>query len=254
MASRGDRGWLSGPEVFGGLLILVGAYLLLSSNGIFPFLDWGRLWPLLLVAIGLIVVLTAVQGGGGRSTVRIERQAERRLEVRLAVFGGRFEVGGGSTGLVEATSWRPDIDAEVRRRPSEALVRLRQDHPFRGFSGRGGEWRVALPSDLPVGLRLSAGAGEFGLDLASVQLSGANVSIGAGHLELALPRPSGEVEVRISAGASGIDLRLPAGAESRVSATGLTSVHGVGQTPGYATARDRLTILVSGGATSVNVG
>ena len=53
--SRNDR-LLAG--VCGGLaLVLVGALLLLSNYGFFDWLSWGRLWPLLLILLGVALLV-----------------------------------------------------------------------------------------------------------------------------------------------------------------------------------------------------
>ena len=47
-----SRGALAGM-----LLLLVGALFLLSNFGIFDWLSWGRLWPLLLILLGVALLL-----------------------------------------------------------------------------------------------------------------------------------------------------------------------------------------------------
>ncbi len=41
----------------GMLLLLVGALFLLSNFGIFDWLSWGRLWPLLLILLGVALLV-----------------------------------------------------------------------------------------------------------------------------------------------------------------------------------------------------
>jgi hypothetical protein len=60
--------------------------------------------------------------------------------------------------------------------------------------------------------------------------------------------------VTISAGASSITLEIPPGVDYRVRTTGgLNSVNGTVTSSGYAAATDRLTILVTAGASSITV-
>ncbi len=39
------------------LLLLVGGLFLLSNFGIFDWLSWGRLWPLLLILLGVALLV-----------------------------------------------------------------------------------------------------------------------------------------------------------------------------------------------------
>jgi len=64
----GERTGEAKPEVkervnragifFGVLLIVLGALFLLNTFNIFNWLNWGHLWPLVLVAIGLIIIFS----------------------------------------------------------------------------------------------------------------------------------------------------------------------------------------------------
>lgn len=44
------------PVMAGLLLILIGALLLLGNFGLFHWLSWGRLWPLLLILVGVALL------------------------------------------------------------------------------------------------------------------------------------------------------------------------------------------------------
>ena len=46
-----------GREVAGYVLLALGALFLASNLGFFGFLDWGRLWPLLLVGAGVALLI-----------------------------------------------------------------------------------------------------------------------------------------------------------------------------------------------------
>jgi len=45
-------------NVLGIILIVVGILFLLGSFNLFWWFDWGNLWPLILVAIGLLIILS----------------------------------------------------------------------------------------------------------------------------------------------------------------------------------------------------
>ena len=280
MNERGRSGWsFRGPELFGLLLIGVGILYFLSNTGIVQF-SWNALWPLILVAVGVVVLLQAIRPGPakadgasapfatpsaapgapsvpgtGGSSARIPREGTQQLEVELGVGAGTFRVEGGATELVEVRSIRNDIVSQVDRDGQRTRVRLRQDANWLPWMFRGGtDWDVRLPEDIPIALSANAGAGNLQFDLSRLRVVEARASIGAAQARVVLPRPTGEVEVKIQAGASSVTIEIPPGVEARVRGTGgLLSVEGRAETPGYATSRDRVSVTVSGGASSVRV-
>jgi phage shock protein PspC (stress-responsive transcriptional regulator) len=64
-AARGDRAYgTTGGVVLGGLLVLLGAYFLIRQY--LPTIDFNWFWPVVLVAVGVLLLLSAV-GRGPRS-------------------------------------------------------------------------------------------------------------------------------------------------------------------------------------------
>ena len=111
---------------------------------------------------------------------------------------------------------------------------------------------TALPGD--IDLDESVGAGDFNVDLGDVMITRATVNNGASDLTIGLPRPKGEVPITISTGASSVTIEAPAGIQYRVTTTGgLNSITGTQETPGYGAARDRLTITISAGMSSIPI-
>ncbi len=55
----GGRGRTMGPIIFGAIMILVGLSFLLERT--FAWMNFDNLWPLIIIAIGLIVVVNATQ-------------------------------------------------------------------------------------------------------------------------------------------------------------------------------------------------
>jgi len=46
-----------GSIAFGTILIVVGLLFLLNNLGIFHWLNWSTLWPLILIAIGVLIIV-----------------------------------------------------------------------------------------------------------------------------------------------------------------------------------------------------
>jgi cell wall-active antibiotic response 4TMS protein YvqF len=251
---EGGRWGLRGPELFGIVLIVVGAVYFLGNAGVIK-ISWNLLWPVLIIGIGVVVVLSAVRPRGDRAgTADVPRDSVQQLELNMSLGAGTFALNGGATQLVEVRSNRDDIVTRVERNGPRTRVRLRQDGAWFPFGARGSNWQIRTAGDVATALTLSGGAGSFSLDLAAIRVVDAQISIGAAQIDIVLPHPTGEVNVRLSGGAASVTIHVPPGVEARVIGSGgLINVQGRGETPGYGTSRDRVNVTVSGGATSVRV-
>jgi len=252
---RGAGGWtLRGPELLGIVLIVVGVIAFLGSTNIVQ-ISWNLIWPVLVIAVGAAVLLSALRPhGDATSGVQIPRDGADQLELDLTIGAGEFHVAAGGTSLVEVHANQGDVQSQVDRNGSRRRVRLRQDSAWFPFLNGRTTWDVLVAGDVPTALTVQAGAGSFELDLSAMRIVDARMTFGAADARVTLPTPSGEVGVRLSGGAASITIRIPPGVAARVQSTGgLMSVTGRTETPGYATARDRVNVTVSGGASSVRV-
>ena len=253
---RSRRQW-RGAELLGIVLIALGIVYLLGTLGIVR-VAWGVIWPILIIGIGAIILYSAVRPSRRQaSSSAVPRESSARLELDLGVGAGRFRLEGGAAGgnLVEVVSTNNDIATRVERAGDRALVRLRQDFAWWPDAWRGGsDWTVRLASDAPTILTMNAGAGDFLVDLSNIVVANARIQIGAAQARIILPRPRGTVEVRLTGGASQLTFVVPPGVEYRVETSGgLTSVDGRTESPGYATASDRVLARFSGGAASLRI-
>jgi hypothetical protein len=249
------RGGIRGPEIVG--LVLIGLGLLFLFDQFHWFrLGWGSIWPLLIIGAGALLLYGAARPrADGRDAVRIPRDASDQLELDLRLGAGRFAVRGGSPELVEAESNGHDIESSIVRSGRRAHVRIGLNRPWFPFSGQGApDWRIAVGGDVPTRLDVAAGAGEFELDLSSIRLVDARISVGAANATITLPVPIGEVPIRVSTGASQLTIVAPAGVEMAVRTSGgLLDVSGPMETLGFAGATDRVAIRVDGAAASIRV-
>ena len=78
-------------------------------------------------------------------------------------------------------------------------------------SGQKLRWDVALTPNIPLNLDLHGGAGRSHLDLSALQLTGLNVSTGAGESTVLLP--AGQYSARYSGGVGQSNLTVPSGAD-----------------------------------------
>ncbi len=251
------RGPSSGALIGGIVLLIVGVAFLLRNAGIIR-VDWGVLWPALVIAMGAVLIVGALRRGGGGpgdTNVSIPMDGAARLDLALRLGAGQYRLRAGAAGLVDVAASGPTIDHRVERSGDLARVRLATaiDSWSWGRMAGGTDWRIGVTPGVPVRLDVQAGAGTFELDLEGVMTSGVTCGIGAADLRIVLPRPRGEVPVRVEGGAAQFTFEIPAGVEARVTTTGLVTTSGINQTPGYATAADRVTVAVTGGAAAVRV-
>jgi hypothetical protein len=294
------------------LLIALGIVFLLQNFGLISGVSWlaiASLWPLLLVLIGLdiafarrwpiptLAVEIAVIAAGlalvayspnlapgvfvfrngdgtGETDVSVPRGAS---QLNLTLNGGAvrsYHVSGGATELVEAHSANPDLRSRVSG-GGNGRSDVRLDQVSSGFfhPAGAGEIEIRLASDVPTSLTVNVGAGEFDVDLTDVRVTDARVNIGASSMRFVVPKPSGDIAIRMNGGASSIAIVVPDGVEARIATTGgflslrsdntrLGSGGGTGgcvacgtsvETSGYGTANDRVTVTISAGASSIVV-
>ena len=216
------------------------------------------------VLAGPIVITERDESGAPRvSTVTVPREDAKSLSLRLSGGAGRFTIAGGSSSdLVHASSTRDDL-----RIRSSIRVGDRQDVRLDQFGSNGFRFGPSTPAnvdivianDVPTALQMDAGAGEFVIDLSDTKLTSARINVGAASLRVVLPKPTGDVSVDITAGASSVVIDVPDGVEARVTTTGAlmssrtSSRFSGSDTAGYATAKDRVTVRVTAGVSSVLV-
>jgi hypothetical protein len=124
---------------------------------------------------------------------------------------------------------------------------------------------LTLTDRIPWTIKISGGTTNAHLDLRRLQLAKLEASGGANRMDVQLPSPKGTVVIDISGGVSNLNLRAPSGAQWHVAVSGRVSglrINGslfaaIGgdfqqQSPGYASASDRIDVEISGGASRVD--
>lgn len=278
----------TGPSIaFPLVLIALGGVFLLANMGYISGLSWNRvaqLWPAILVLIGVdlllrprsmaaaflaevaivgaaLIFLVAAPPIGGVTpgafvaAENVAREGATEMSLTLGYGAGELRLSGGGSDLVAVKSTHQDVDLQrVVRSGNTAAVNVRSNTPNPAFVTASRSWDVRVPSDIPVALTLDLGAGDFNVDLRDVMITRATVNNGASDLTIGLPTPKGEVPFTISTGASSVTLEAPLGVHYRVTTTGgLNSITGTQETAGYAAARDRLTITISAGVSSITI-
>jgi hypothetical protein len=233
------------------LLIAVGVILLLNSLGI---LEWGiwwsllRLWPILLIAAGLDLLLgrfsiwgsllaallvLAVLGGalwlaldgdlGGRGlqaqeirqTLGEATQADVRVEPGVGIL--RLEALPESADLIQGTiylSKGEEIAQDVTAGEPQIRYELRTlktswATPLGGWNTER-TWDLGLTPGAALDLAAILAVGEADLNLSDLAMSDLQVEVGLGRIELTLPA-EGRFEGRLQSGMGQIVIRVPQG-------------------------------------------
>jgi len=271
-------------------------------------LDWGiwnillRLWPLLLIAIGLelmvgrrsalgslliVALMLSVMAvavwasgawlsGGTRLTSQTISQplgTATRADIDVRMGAGTLRIGAQAepAGLIEGTVAQGPRDQVMRDfsvSGDTASFKLHSNSrsawglPFTGQEGVQLVWDLRLNPDTPTRLHLDTGAGTATLDLARLRVTDLEVNIGVGQTTLTLPQ-QGRVQAQINGGIGETTVIIPAGMAARIEATtGLGQVSVLGNyqrqdkvyiTPDYATADDRVDLIVKGGIGSITI-
>lgn len=242
-----------GSLVFPVLLILLGVLLMLDNIGLMGGIDWStvwKLWPIILIAMGLEVLLgRRVSFGGALLVVLIivvaaagvwwsalggkETESKHyawpiegieRAKLELDVGAGELRLTGQSdmadlmTADLEVFS-RSGVSANKRVSGGVARVRIQYREGFLfvpGFlGGDHEEWDLKLNSRLRwEELNIDAGAGDVRLDLSELKVSHLDLHSGIGSIRVTLPE-RGSLEGRIDGGIGDIRITVPEGVQAR---------------------------------------
>jgi hypothetical protein len=121
-----------------------------------------------------------------------------------------------------------------------------------------------VTGEVPLDLRIEAGASRTELDLGDVHLRRLDLQTGASETHVRLPRAAGHSEVRAETGAASIVLEVPGGVAARIRSRMALGSSQIDETrfprsgdgfasPDYDTAANRVDIDVQGGVGSVRV-
>lgn len=246
------------------LLIGIGVVLLMNTMGI---LDWSvwlsivRLWPVLLIAVGLDLLLgrhsvwgsllaavlvlgllaaalwltTSQQAPGGAGlvaeTIQQPLQGATSAEVQISPAVGRLRLQAlpEAASLVQGTIYR-GRNEEVEQTfegGTRASFRLRAGEmswvPFGTWAFDRRLWDVGLSPGAALDLQVDMGAGEAILDLTGLQLERVRVNMGLGRTEVWLPA-TGRFEATLDGAIGETVIVIPDGLAVRLQgSTGLAA-------------------------------
>lgn len=258
-------------NIFWGLVLIIlgGLFLLQTQRIITDVLGW--FWPLFLILLGVWVIGERFlpRGGASGETFSIDLQGAARLELDFDHGAGSVVMTGGAPAGVALTgSQGTGMDINSQLSGETLTVDLNAGPTFLPFLGpEGGEWRFQVTQEVPVHLKVDAGASSLDFDFTNVKLAFLGVDTGASTLKVKLPANAGHTLVNVESGAATIDLAVPAGVAARIRMEqGASSVHidqarfpltvamgNLYQSPEYDGAANQVEINLEGGANTVKI-
>jgi hypothetical protein len=243
------------------ILITIGVVALLRNLN---FIDAAaldelfRLWPLLLVLLGVeILVRRTLDPRVAQPVAFVVALVILAAAVVYVALGPRVELvhgsqlvfRGGSSQVAESSAPLDGLQrADLRLEAGGARVSVRAadlpselyrlSGPYQGvnldraretlhvsvsgapFFTRGRSAELALSNRIPWAIHVETGGSSVSLELRDLPLLGVELSGGASRVTLELPVPTGVVPVEISGGASSLTLSVPRGAAARVTLDG----------------------------------
>jgi hypothetical protein len=233
---------LVGPTI----LIGIGIILLLNNLGYLNWSFWDvlNLWPILLVAAGLellvgrrsllgalisaIIVLGLLVGGVWFvSTSEVTRTTAQVIEIREPrgdITAARFTLApavaqitvkalNDSANFVEGTALhRPNervTHSFTRGDPARLSLKTSGSVGIATGPGRRYVWDFSFHPDVALDLSIDAGMGDVNLDLHALTLTSVNVNAGMGTVTIKLPE-TGEFDVNVDSGMGTVVIEVPA--------------------------------------------
>lgn len=261
--------WNRNPSIFwGGLLVIVGVLFLFANLGVLSNLDWNVVWPVVLIALGLWLVIGRIGPGSASADVDSAeaREGLEKAKLDVSVGAARLEV---AAQALDDQLYRVHIEhagtpPEVRLDRATGTVRISQRSDW--FMGaRRLQVDAKVTDAIPWEVACSTGAIRADFDFSSATLTGFGCRTGASEVSLVLGAPKGVVPLRVEGGALTVRISRPAGAAAQIQASGGavqlradgTRQDGLGtrtwKSDGFDVARDRYDVTVSGGALNVEL-
>jgi hypothetical protein len=267
--------WSRRPSYFwGSALVVVGVLLLLGNTGVLNNVSWDYVWPVLLIAFGVWLIVGRMLPRGVPTysgSAAVDRSDPRdglaKAKLKIEVGGSRLDVRGAALGdlLYRARIDHSGAPPEVQLDRSTGTVRISQ----------GGNWMVGGWGRMQLDVQLNdavlwevdidSGSVRGTVDLSTVPIAKFECDSASSRIDLSVSKPAGEVPIRVEGGSVDVRLRRPTGTAVRVNTAGgsirITAdgvrQNGFGslawQSPGSDASSDRYDVRFSGGSVRADV-
>lgn len=250
-----DGQFRRGSMIFPVVIIVAGVVFLLNNLGLLDWNIWAtlwRLWPVVLIGVGLDVLIggrsrwgslivagillvvlsgavwfSAQQGytlrSGGVETVHstLDGASSAEVDIRSGVSLLRIDTTSESNTLIKGRvekSFGEELRQERDDRHGGAYYRLQSElfHAIPNFRGDpGGRWDLSLTDAVPINLRIATGVGKADLNLANLNLSQLKVESGVGQTIVWLPK-TGRYKATLDVGVGDMTVYVPKEIAARI--------------------------------------
>lgn len=255
-------------NIFWGIaLILFGVLLVLQERNIISNV-FTYFWPLTLILVGGWLILSVYwrSDQSSEATFSVPLGDAKRVEYKFSHGAGQIEIHGGTpsgSALVGTTAVGMNHRSKLNGDRLEVHVEAGPSFvPFIGPSQ--GIWRFQLTQEVPVTLRVEAGASSVDIDLRDVLASRVQLNTGASSSNVTLPAHGASI-LDVEAGAASVNIRVPESTAARIRVDeGMTSVNvdtnrfprldsGLYQSSNFDSVADHAEINIKSGLGSISV-
>lgn len=172
-----------------------------------------------ITRVEIVRLREAPEGEQGVFSAPLGELTSARLVIPSGVLSLNLRVGHDMAELYQASfeGHVPDVKTK------DGVVTIRYPRRLWVLSGGAGSAEVMLNAAIPWHIAIQGGASAITAELGGLNLAGLEVKGGMSVVHLELPEPSDVVPIRISGGASEINVHRPAGAAARVHLKGWAS-------------------------------
>lgn len=210
-------------EIWPAIFIAIGINIIFRNNTIVRIITW-------LLFIGAVVAYGyyydsrwEVPGNSMSNNVSIEKLKETEQgEMKLSLGGTSLFVDSTDSKLVEASIPNPDIKHNVsyRNGNSLAVVKFERESFVNIVPDRRDECRVSMNDKVLWDLDIDVGAVNGTINMSELKVGKLDLDMGAGNIKLVFGNKQKRIEADIDAGASSIEVVIPAGVGARISMDG----------------------------------
>ena len=245
----------------------MGILLLISTTGQLgqgPGELISEYWPWVAVILGIWFLIGAFLpwGHDTTETLVLPLGGATGADVRIRFGAGELTSHAAATGNLVDGEFEGGV---THREHGTGGVELSQDTTYGlPWLDRRSRWDVGLTAEVPLDLRVEAGASRTTLDLHDLRVRSLQLQTGASETRVRLPRSAGVTTVRAESGAASLTFEIPAGVAARIRnrmALGSTQIDearfprvgDIYQSLDYGTAENRIDMDIQGGVGSLRV-
>jgi len=253
-------------DLFWGCVLIIAGFLFLLGN--FFHIDVGDfLWPLFLIALGGWILWGALRMSdtveGETVSIPLEDAAEACIKVRYGA-GQLLIHGDARAGELLNGTFGGGLEREIHREGQGLRVALRSPRGEWPWTPGARDWTIGLSDAIPLLLDVEVGASDTSLDLTGLRVTELRLRAGASSTEVRLPAHAGHTRASIKAGASSLSLLIPEGVAAHIQTKGglaavtvdrarFPQIEGAYRSPDFETAENRVEIEVETGVGSVDI-